>query len=160
MLQVFLRGVFTRRAQNVTYSIASNNDIAPEIAEGVADFALLGSDKFGELPLGNGLGFEPIGVLACRFALLAPADLKSYGDTEMTVATSYPNALITFLAKTGVRARCARIMSGKVERAPASGLTNAAFDIVETGNSLRANGLQIIQEGQRIELGGIWKEQT
>lgn len=148
-----------RRAQSVRFCIASNSDIAPEISEGAADFALLGSDKFGELPAGSGLAFEPLGDLACRFALLAPEDTAWNNTTELTVATSYPNAFAAFVAQNGLRARCARVMSGKVERAPASGLTDAAFDIVETGNSLRANALQIIKEGQYLELGGIWKEQ-
>ncbi len=148
-----------RRAENKTYCIASNSDIAPEIAEGAADFALLGSDKFDELPVDSELVFEPLGNLACRFALLAPERTKWSNDREFTVATSYPNAFAAFVAQNGLRARCARVMSGKVERAPASGLTDAAFDIVETGNSLRANELQIVQEGQRLELGGVWKGQ-
>ena len=148
-----------RQAENKTYCIASNSDIAPELAEGVAEFALLGSDKFGELPVDSGLAFEPLGNLACRFALLAPESAKWSSDREFTVATSYPNAFAVFVAQNSLRARCARVMSGKVERAPASGLTDAAFDIVETGNSLRANELQIVQEGQRLELGGVWKGQ-
>lgn len=148
-----------RRVNGVNFCIASNSDIAPEIAEGAADFALLGSDKFGELSMGNGLAFEPLGNLACRFALLAPEGAQWDSSAEISVATSYPNAFTAFVAQAGIRARCTRVMSGKVERAPVSGLTDAAFDIVETGNSVRANKLQIVREGQRLELGGVWKGQ-
>ena len=147
-----------RRAQGKTYSLASNSDIAPEILEGLADFALLGSDKFGELPADYGLAFEPLGNLACRFALLVPEGTDWRDNPAITVATSYPRALSTFAAQTGIRVGSTRILSGKVERAPASGLTDAAFDIVETGTSLRANGLRIAQEGPQLELGGVWKE--
>lgn len=147
-----------RRSQGTAYSIAANSDIAPELIEGLADFALLGSDKFGELDTEakTTLRFEPVGILACRFALLVPETVEP-SEEALTVATSYPNALADFVAVTGIKAVCTRILSGKVERAPASGMTDAAFDIVETGKSLKANGLRIAQVGDHIELGGAWR---
>lgn len=158
-LRSFRRGAFIQRTNGVTYSIAANSDIAPELLAGDADFALVGSDKFGELDTEakTRLCFEPIGTLACRFALLVPEAFEPPEGCELRVATSYPNALADFIAVNSISAVCTRVLSGKVERAPASGMTDAAFDIVETGNSLRANGLRIALEGERIELGGLWR---
>jgi ATP phosphoribosyltransferase len=148
---------YARRANGVTYGIASNSDIAPEVEEGAADFALLGSDKFGELPLDTGLAFEPLSDLACRFALLASESTIWPVDTALTVATSYPNAFASFATEVGITAAAIRRVRGKAERFPASGLSDAAFDIVETGASLRANNLKIVEMGGRLQLGGTWK---
>jgi len=158
MHQNFHRVVFMRRARGVTYCIASNSDIAPEINEGLADFALLGSDKFNEISSNNtNLAFESVGILACRYALLGRQNMRWDGSVPVTVATSYPNAFAAFAAERNISVSRVRYLSGKVERAPISGLAETAFDLVETGDSLRANNLQILLGGPALELGGVWK---
>lgn len=147
-----------QRSQGKTYSIASNSDIPAELAEGVADFALLGTDKLNELEQPKRFASEAIGALACRFALLLPQGNKLKEGQEISVATTYPNSLRAFAEQENITLGTIRKLSGKVERAPASGLTDAAFDIVETGSSLRANGLEIWREGEYLELCGVWVE--
>ena len=141
-----------------SYAIASNSDIPGELAEGVADFALLGTDKLNELERPKRFTSEAIGTLACRFALLRPKGDEFKKGQEISVATTYPNSLRVFAEQEDIALGAVRKLSGKVERAPASGLTDAAFDIVETGNSLRANGLEIWREGEWLELCGVWVE--
>ena len=147
-----------QRSQGKTYAIASNSDIPGELAEGVADFALLGTDKLNELEQPEQFSSEAIGKLACRFALLLPQGNTTKQGQEISVATTYPNSLRAFAKQEDIALGAIRKLSGKVERAPASGLTDAAFDIVETGTSLRANGLEIWREGEYLELCGVWVE--
>ncbi|MDR1196737.1 MAG: hypothetical protein LBL08_00450 [Candidatus Nomurabacteria bacterium] len=128
------------------------------IARGGADFGLCGSDRFGEGDSG-GLVFEKIRDLPCRFALLGRA-----GETlpdKMTVATSFPNGLQKFMVEENLRLAETIVVNGKAESYPATGETNAAFDIVETGASAQANNLEIARlAATPITLGGLWGRQV
>jgi ATP phosphoribosyltransferase len=151
---------FSRRrlwaaSEGRTYVISSNSSIAPDIAAGNADFGLIGSDKYLELTEVGSLQYEPVGKLACRFVLAMPsgADL----NRTLRVATSYPRQFESFLAETSIAATLGPVRPGKVEGAVAQGIADAVFDLTDTGDTLRANNLEIIADGGCIELGGIWR---
>jgi ATP phosphoribosyltransferase len=74
----------------------------------------------------------------------------------LRVATSYPNALAGFLGTCSLNACLGPIRPGKVEGAVGLGIADAIFDICETGTSLAANDLEILAEGDNLELGGLW----
>ncbi len=150
-------GVFTARSEDRTYVVASNGDIAPDIATGRAAFALLGSDKYGELTCSQGFRFEPVGKLACRFVLAVPNTYIPNPEASLVTATTYPNGLRSFLGTSSVNACLGPIRSGKTEAAIEQGIADAIFDICETGQSLVANGLQVLAEGDNLELGGLWR---
>jgi len=121
-----------------------------------ADFALLGSDKYGELARPQKFCFEPVGKLACRFVLAIPRESVVGNEEKLVVATTYPNALQTFLGETSIEACLGPVRSGKTEAAIAQGIATAIFDICETGTSLDANGLRVVAEAEPLELGGLW----
>jgi len=154
---IYQGGVFTAKAENRQFIVASNSDIVPDILENRADFALLGSDKFGELPdeTMEKLLFESVGKLTCNFVLAVPIDTQVC-IAKLRVATSYPRALEQFLDRAGIVACEVLVRAGKVEGAIAQGIADAIFDITETGRSLEANGLKPITEDNWLELGGLW----
>jgi ATP phosphoribosyltransferase len=133
--------------------------LAEDVADGVADFALLGSDKYGELARPDGFCYEPVGKLACRFVLAAPHDQAFKLEAPLRVATSYPNALGNFLGACSLNACLGPIRQGKVEGAVGLGIADAIFDICETCASLAANNLEILAEGEPLELGGLWRRE-
>ena len=75
---------------------------------------------------------------------------------NLRTATSYPNALRSFIGRTGINAYVGPIRSGKVEGTVKQGIADAVFDIRETGESLEANNLTVVAEGEVLQLGGIW----
>jgi hypothetical protein len=118
---------------------------------------LYGSDKFNELPDDTPLVFEPNQEIDCRLALLKPAgrDLPEV----ISVATSYPRALAGFALRNCLNIERILLVGGKVEGYVASGMTDAAFDIVSSGETARRNGLELCpMSGEPVELGGLWLE--
>lgn len=76
------------------------------------------------------------------------------------VATSYPMAFQRFAQENALNVKEVVRRSGKVEGTCKQGIADAIFDIVETGASLQANGLEIMREGDCLELGGFWIDKT
>jgi ATP phosphoribosyltransferase len=150
-------GVFISRVGGKIIAIARNADVVGDVLSGEADFGLLGSDMWGELPSSDTrrLRFDPVAKLAGRFALAAPPGVF-LGESDR-IATSYPLAWTEFAVVTGARCQLGRVMKGKVETAIARGMAEGIYEIVETGASLRDNGLEIQQEGPALELGGLWR---
>jgi ATP phosphoribosyltransferase len=153
---IWTGGAFTRTAEGRTYVIASNSDIAPDISAGFADFALLGSDKYNEINP-DGLNFESVGKLPCRFVLALPEGQRLEGAAPLRAATSYPNALARFAVQSGLNIEVGPVRHGAVEGAIGQGIADAVFDICETGSTLAANNLYIAAEGDPLELGGLWR---
>ena len=92
-----------------------------------------------------------LGYGACRMVLAAPRGRRarrpstSGGSAPMRVATKYPRIAERFFEDTGRRAEVIEV-KGSVELAPISGLADAIVDLVDTGRTLRENGLEVREE--------------
>jgi|GEM_PF-2966547 len=148
---------YSQRVGGVEYAITRNSDMADELQEGAA-FGLMGADGFGELSPARALRFEAVSRLACRFGLFFPEEAAWDGREAISVATSNPCALTEFVGRRGIRLASILLKQGKIERCPASGQTQAGFDIVETGSTLRNNGLRLVVRDAPLMLGGVWRE--
>ena len=62
---------------------------------------------------------------------------------HIRVATKYPNSTKAYFAKRGIQAQCVKL-HGSVELAPMLGLASHIVDLVDSGRTLRENGLQIV----------------
>jgi ATP phosphoribosyltransferase len=81
----------------------------------------------------------------CRFALAAKDGEDFYGTYKTrTVATKYPKVAGDFFAGKAIDVKLIKI-EGSVELAPILGLADAIVDIVETGSTLKANGLEVLE---------------
>lgn len=114
-----------------------NADVPVYVELGVADAGIVGKDVL--LESGSQL-YEPVdlGFASCRLSLIRRAGETS---TIRRVASKYPRITATYLRGLGSSAEVVRL-SGNVELACLTGLADAVVDIVETGATLRANGLQ------------------
>jgi ATP phosphoribosyltransferase len=117
-----------------------NADVPIYVELGVADAGVVGKDVL--LEAGSSL-FEPVdlGLARCRLSLIRVA-----GDSGPVrrVATKYPRLTGEYLRRRGLGAEVVTL-SGNVELACLTGLADAVVDIVETGGTLRANGLAEVE---------------
>ena len=111
----------------------------------MCDLGIVGKDTILEK---GGSFYEvlDLGFGRCRFALAAPAG-SGFFDTYKTrrVASKYPEVTRRFFAGKGMDVDIIKI-EGSVELAPILGLADAIVDIVETGATLKANGLIPIED--------------
>ncbi len=125
--------------------LAKAADVITYIEHGVCDIGIVGKDTIMEY---GGTFFEmtDLGFGKCRFALAGKKDVDFYaGHAEKTIATKYPNVTRSFFASKGMDVRIVKI-EGSVELAPLLELADAIVDIVETGSTLRENGLEVYED--------------
>ncbi len=122
-------------------------------------FALYGEDQYVELEGSDNFIFEPVATMNCNQVLAVSNTRPPTFEVPVGVATSYPNALLKFLAETGINAYFEEYMPGKVESAWKLGIAEAIFDIRESGKSLDDNELQVVAATEKLQLGGLWLRQ-
>ncbi len=124
--------------------LAKAADVITYVEHGVCDLGVVGKDTITEY---GGSYYEvlDLGFGRCRFAVAAPkgADFWS-GYSAKTIATKYPNIARSFFESRGMDVRIIKI-EGSVELAPLLGLSDAIVDIVETGSTLKENGLEVVE---------------
>lgn len=114
-------------------------DVPTFVEHGAADVGVAGKDVLLEHP-GEGL-YEPLdlGIARCRLVVAGRA-----GDTlparRLRIATKYVNSAARHFAARGVQVELIKLY-GSMELAPLVGLADRIVDLVDTGNTLRANGL-------------------
>jgi ATP phosphoribosyltransferase len=125
--------------------LAKAPDVITYVEHGVCDLGIVGKDTIME----KGHSFYEVldlGFGKCRFALAAPKGSDFYaGYRTRTIASKYPNVTRAFFDKKGMDVAIIKI-EGSVELAPVVGLADAIVDIVETGATLKANGLEVIED--------------
>ena len=124
-------------------------DVITYVEHGVCDLGVVGKDTIME----HGSSFYEVldlGFGKCRFALAAPKGCDFWnGYSSRTIATKYPNVARNYFAKKAMDVQVIKI-EGSVELAPLLGLSDAIVDIVETGTTLKENGLEVIDTVQNI----------
>jgi ATP phosphoribosyltransferase regulatory subunit len=129
---------------NIEIVLAKAADVITYVEHGVCDVGVVGKDTIAEQ---GGVYYEilDLGVGQCRFALAARADADFYkGFGAKRIATKYPNVAASWFESKGMDVQIIRI-EGSVELAPLLDLADGIVDIVETGNTLRENGLAVIE---------------
>ena len=125
--------------------LAKAPDVITYVEHGVCDLGIVGKDTILEK---GGSFYEvlDLGFGKCRFALAVPEGSDFYGTYKTRrVASKYPEVTRRFFAGKGMDVDIIKI-EGSVELAPILGLADAIVDIVETGATLKANGLIPVEE--------------
>ena len=125
--------------------LAKAADVITYVEHGVCDMGVVGKDTRMEM---NGKFFElaDLGFGKCKFALAGKKGVDFYqGYNIKTIATKYPNVSRTFFEKKGMDVDIVKI-EGSVELAPLLNLSDAIVDIVETGTTLKENGLEVFED--------------
>jgi ATP phosphoribosyltransferase len=128
------------------------DDIPVLTAEGAIDLGITGADLVAEsgMPLVHRLD---LGIGSCRLALCVADDAPIADPRQLAgkrIATSFPRITRDWLAKRGVEAHFVEL-SGSVEIMIMLGVADAIVDLVETGSTLAANRLRVLEEIGRYE---------
>lgn len=122
--------------------LAKAADVITYVEHGAADLGVAGKDTILEMD-GRVVELLDLGFGKCRFALAGKSGGNIYGGyAGKTIATKYPHVARRFFEGKGMDVDVVKI-EGSVELAPILGLADAIVDIVETGSTLKENGLEV-----------------
>ncbi len=129
-----------------------DDDIPEYVQDGIADLGIVGENVISET--GVDVSFlQMLGFGKCTLKLAVQTHSKIENIVDLngkSIATSYPVILKKFLDQQSIQADI-RTISGSVEIAPGLGLSDAIFDIVSTGGTLKSNGLKPFAEVMKSE---------
>lgn len=136
--------IFDTSVPGVQLLVIRATDVPTFVDNGAADLGVSGKDVLIEYG-GDGL-YEPLdlNIARCRMALAAPEGFVLNGN-RVRVATKYVRIAAAYFAARGIQADFVKLY-GSMELAPLVGLADCIVDLVDTGNTLRANGLVELEE--------------
>lgn len=116
-------------------------DVPTFVEHGAADAGVAGKDVLVEH--GGDALYEPLdlGIAACRLSLAGKPGCMDVGRRRLRVATKYIEATRRYFTERGQQVELIKLY-GSMELAPLVGLADVIVDLVDTGNTLRANGLE------------------
>jgi ATP phosphoribosyltransferase len=139
--------IFVNEEQKIKIFLAKANDVPTYVEYGAADIGVVGRDTI--LEEGRKL-YEVIdlGLGKCRMCVAGPKEAKEllqHGEL-IRVATKYPNIAKDYFYNKKHQTVEIIKLNGSIELAPIVGLSEVIVDIVETGSTLRENGLEVLEE--------------
>ena len=132
--------LFETNIQNVQFMLLRGSDVATYVEFGSADMGVVGKDLI--LEHGSQGFYEPLDlrIAKCRLMTAVRSDRKKVSG-RISVATKYTNITKEYFANQGKQIELIKL-NGALELAPALGLADTIVDIVDTGKTLEANGLE------------------
>ncbi len=146
-----LEDASTTRKLRVGTSVAGTSlllvrasDVPAYVEYGGADVGVTGKDVLLEHK-GKGL-YEPLdlGIGCCKMVLAGKPGVDIAVKNRLRVATKYPELTRQFFARRRQQVEIIKLY-GSMELAPLTGMADVIVDIMETGSTLRANGLEVIE---------------
>jgi ATP phosphoribosyltransferase len=123
-------------------------DVATFVAFGGAHIGICGADVLMEFDYPEIYAPLDLEIGACRVSVAEPAETAGQDDPQrwsnVRVATKYPNIARRHYAARGIHAEVIHL-NGAMELAPGLGLSRVIVDLVQTGSTLKANGLVEIE---------------
>jgi len=137
------RLIFENRDEGIRFMIVRGQDVPTYVEYGAADMGIAGKDVLTEQ--GRDL-YEPLdlGIGYCRMVVAEPGELRNKDNpqhwTHIRVATKYPNITTRHFLEKGIQVEIIKLY-GSIELAPLLGLSERIVDLVQTGETLKSNGL-------------------
>lgn len=132
-----------RDAGDVRFLLLKPDDVPTYVEYGAADLGVCGRDVLREREC-DVLAPLDLEIGKCRMVVAAPRGRAAHAGVPR-VATKYPRTAAAHFAQKGVQAEIVYVQ-GSVELAPIVGLSHAIVDLVETGETLVQNGLEVVEE--------------
>ncbi len=139
--------IFVNEELKLRFFLAKATDVPTYVEYGAADLGVVGKDTIMEE--GRKLyEVTDLGLGKCRMCVAGPPEAKKYlSSGEMIrVATKYPNIAKDYFYNKKHQTVEIIKLNGSIELAPIVGLAEVIVDIVETGSTLRENGLVVLEE--------------
>lgn len=123
-------------------------DVTTYVERGAADIGIVGKDNILEAQA-DLYELLDLKLGRCKFAVASLTGGTITRGSTIKVASKYPNVAKNFFEQKGVHIETIKL-NGSVELAPLIGLSDVIVDIVETGNTIRENGLTILEDIEDI----------
>ena len=143
MLEDSRRLVFENRECGVRYFWVKPSDVTVYVERGAADIGVAGKDILEE-NRADVYELLDLNVGRCRMCVAAKRDFRENPDVTLRVATKFSNVARDYYSSIG-REIDIIPLNGSIELAPVLGMSDVIVDIVETGTTLRENGLEVTQ---------------
>ncbi|BBP43222.1 ATP phosphoribosyltransferase [Thiosulfativibrio zosterae] len=119
--------------------IVRATDAPTYVAHGAADIGISGKDVLMEAPTDNLYELLDLNIAKCKLMVAGPAEPKPVGH-RLKIATKYLKSAEAYYAQKGEQVDLVKLY-GSMEIAPLIDLADYIVDLVDTGNTLKANGL-------------------
>ncbi|MGL4697479.1 ATP phosphoribosyltransferase [Enterococcus larvae] len=150
--------VFHNEDHTLTFLLVKAADVTTYVRHGVADLGVVGKDVLLEHPHGY-YEMLDLEIGKCKFSVASTSDYQPDDHKRKRIATKYPTIASAHFRSKGEDVDIIKI-EGSVEIAPVLGLADAIVDIVETGTTLRENGLSIYEDICKISARMIVNKAT
>ncbi|MDD6790146.1 MAG: ATP phosphoribosyltransferase [Lachnospira sp.] len=139
--------IFTNEEQHVRFFLAKPSDVPTYVEYGAADIGIVGKDTLLEEKRALYEVYD-LGIGRCRMCVAGPrqAAEKLQHHELIRVASKYPNIAKDYFYNKKHQTVEIIKLNGSVELAPIVGLSEVIVDIVETGTTLKENGLEVLEE--------------
>ena len=135
---------FTNKEKNITYIFVKPSDVITYVEKGVADIGIVGKDVLLESK-SDVYEIMDLGFGKCKFSIAGFKDQSIFKKNEvLKIASKYPNYVYKIFKERDQKIEVIKL-NGSVELAPIMGLADVIVDIVQTGSTLKANDLVILE---------------
>lgn len=135
--------IFENQAAQVRYFWVKPSDVAVYVERGAADIGVAGKDIIDEY-LPDVYELLDLKVGKCRMCVAAKKGFRNNPDVTLRVATKFSNIAKRYYSSMGRDIDIIHL-NGSIELAPVLGMSDVIVDIVETGTTLKENGLEVIE---------------
>lgn len=137
--------IFKDMENGIEFVLVKSIDVLTYVEHGAADIGIVGKDTLLEQDK-NFYEVVDLKVGKCSFSVAAlPEYTENVSFKRKKIATKYPNVAGKYFRNRGEDVEIIKI-EGSVELAPILGLSDAIVDIVETGATLKENGLVVVEK--------------
>ena len=144
------RELLIKTNDDIEVIFAKANDVLTFVENGIVDLGIVGKDTLDESDFTDYNELLDLELGKCCFAVASYPEYKEKKfKSRKKIATKYPSVAKSFFNSRQEDVEIIK-MEGSVELAPIVGLADAIVDIVETGSTLKANGLEVIEKIQDI----------
>ena len=141
------RLIFDAPKSNVKFLIVRATDVPTYVEYGAADIGIVGKDVLMEQ--GKDV-YEPVDLKYgyCQIIIAKPEKEELFkgreGLSRLRIATKYPNITERYFSQKGAQAEIIKLY-GSIELAPLTGLSDRIVDLISTGQTLKENGLVVVE---------------
>lgn len=136
--------IFINEEEKIRVVFVKAGDVPIYVEQGAADIGVAGKDSILEAE-SKLYEIMDLGFGKCKFAVAALKDFKPIIGKKLKVATKYPNVARNYYIAKGMPIEIIKL-TGSVELAPLMGLSDVIVDLVETGKTLKENGLVVLDD--------------
>ena len=134
---------FATNHAHIQLLVLRGSDVLTYVQHGIADLGVAGKDMIMELGDSGLYELLDLNIARCRLMTAGPVDMEPVKG-RIKVATKFVHTARRFFAEKGMQADVIKLFGG-MELAPIVGLSDLIVDVVDTGNTLRANGLEPLE---------------